>query len=43
VGELSAGESRRIDVDINQFVSGIYIIQFSNGESVVTQRLPIVR
>jgi len=42
-GDLSAGESRRIDVDLNQFVSGIYIIQFSNGESVVTQRLPIVR
>jgi hypothetical protein len=43
VGELNAGESRTIDADLNQFVSGIYIIQFSNGESVVTQRLPIVR
>jgi hypothetical protein len=43
VGDLVAGESRRIDVDINEFVSGIYFIQFSNGNSTVTQRLPIVR
>jgi hypothetical protein len=43
VGDLNAGESRRIDVDASEFVSGIYFIQFSNGESTVTQRLPIVR
>jgi hypothetical protein len=43
VGELKAGESRRIDVDASEFVSGIYFIQFSNGESTITQRLPIVR
>ena len=43
VGDLKAGESRRIDIDASEFVSGIYFIQFSNGESTVTQRLPIVR
>jgi hypothetical protein len=43
VGELKAGESRRIDVEASEFVSGIYFIQFSNGETTVTQRLPIVR
>jgi len=43
VGDLNAGESRRIDIDASEFVSGIYFIQFSNGESTVTQRLPIVR
>jgi len=42
-GDLTAGESRRIDVDADAFVSGIYIIQFSNGERTITQRLPIVR
>ena len=42
-GDLAAGEPRRIDVDANDFVSGIYFIQFSNGETTVTQRLPIVR
>jgi hypothetical protein len=43
VGDLTAGETRRIDVNATEFVSGIYIIQFSNGSSTVTQRLPIVR
>jgi hypothetical protein len=42
-GDLTVGETRRIEVDADAFVSGIYIIQFSNGERTVTQRLPIVR
>jgi hypothetical protein len=43
VGDLTSGETRRMDVDAHEFVSGIYIIQFSNGTSTVTKRLPIVR
>ena len=43
VGDLNAGEARRIEVDAQALVSGIYIIQFTNGASTVTRRLSIVR
>jgi large repetitive protein len=43
VGDLVAGEARRIEMNIDSFVSGIYFIRFTNGESTVTRRQPIVR
>ncbi len=43
VGDLNAGEARRIEVDAQALVSGIYIIQFTNGVSMVSRRLSIVR
>jgi hypothetical protein len=43
VGNLVAGEARRIEMNIDPFVSGIYFIRFTNGESTVTRRQPIVR
>ncbi|MFM7727355.1 MAG: T9SS type A sorting domain-containing protein, partial [Flavobacteriales bacterium] len=42
-GEMNAGEMRSMVVDTDQFSSGMYIIQFGNGENKVTTRLPIVR
>jgi hypothetical protein len=42
-GDLSAGETREINADVDFLPSGIYFVQFSNGTKVITQRLPIVR
>ncbi len=43
VGDLKAGEDRRLVVDADVFMSGVYVIQFSNGSNTVTSRLSIVR
>jgi hypothetical protein len=43
VGELKAGESRTIAVDIEHLIRGVYIMGFSNGEQQASQRLPIIR
>jgi hypothetical protein len=42
-GDMSAGETREINADVDFLPSGIYFVQFSNGKTAVTQRLPIVR
>ena len=42
-GEMNGGEMRSMVIDADQFMSGVYIIQFGNGENKVTNRLPIVR
>jgi hypothetical protein len=42
-GEMKAGETRTIAMDIEQLIRGVYIMGFSNGEQKATQRLPIIR
>jgi hypothetical protein len=42
-GEMKAGETRTMPMDIEHLIRGVYIMGFSNGEQKATQRLPIVR
>lgn len=42
-GDLKAGENRVIQFDIEAFVSGVYMIRFSNGDTGSMQRIPILR
>jgi hypothetical protein len=42
-GEMKAGETRTIPMDIEQLIRGVYIMGFSNGEQKATQKLPIIR
>ena len=42
-GEMKAGETRTIPMDIEHLIRGVYIMGFSNGEQNATQKLPIIR
>jgi hypothetical protein len=42
-GELKAGETRTIPMDIEHLIRGVYVMGFSNGDQNATQKLPIIR